>query len=71
MSGKIFYRERRKIGKGEKKPRFTVAAVFNTDIQFTAEHFKLSELEHIAKSTGAELIHLDAVKEGKKYKEKD
>lgn len=71
MAGKIFYRERRKIGKGEKRPRFTVAAVNSIDIQFTAEHFKLSELEHIAKSTGAELIFLDSDKEGKKYKKKD
>ncbi|MBP1721947.1 MAG: hypothetical protein H6Q45_559 [Deltaproteobacteria bacterium] len=28
MAGKIFYRERRKIGKEEKKPRFKIVAVY-------------------------------------------
>jgi len=32
MAGKIFYRERRKIGKEEKKPRFKIVAVARADL---------------------------------------
>jgi len=71
MAGKIFYRERRKIDKGEKKPRFTIAAVYNADIKFFAEHFKKTELEQIAKVTGCELVELESEKKANKYKEKD
>ncbi len=58
MKGKIFYRERRKVEKGEEKPRFAVAAVFNMELAFVSEHFRKSELEQIAEATGAELILL-------------
>ncbi len=58
MPGKIFYRERRKILEGEKKPRFRVAAVFDCNLKIYAEHLRMSELEHIAEETGAELILL-------------
>lgn len=67
MAGKIFYRERRKVEKGEKKPRFAVAAVYDTDIQFVSEHFKKSELEAIASATGAELILLENDENSKKH----
>lgn len=58
MSGKIFYRERRKVADGEKKPRFRVVGVFDCNVKIYAEHLRLSELEHIAEETGAQLIHL-------------
>ena len=32
MAGKIFYRERRKVGKEEKKPRFKMVAVADVDL---------------------------------------
>ncbi len=70
MPGKIFYRERRKVEKGEKKARFTVAAVSDLDIDFIAEHYKRHELEQIAGEVGAELVLLDDVKETEIYKEK-
>ena len=58
MAGKIFYRERRKVEDGEKKPRFRVAAIFDCNLKIHADHFRMSELEHIAVETGAQLIPL-------------
>ena len=54
---KIFARERRKIEKGEKKPRFRVVAA-QGDIKFFAEHIRKRELEAIAKEIGAEVVYL-------------
>lgn len=58
MSGKIFYRERRKIKDGEKKPRFRAVAVSDCNLKIYSDHLRLSELEHISEETGAELICL-------------
>lgn len=67
MTGKIFYRERRKVGKGEEKPRYAVAAVYGIDLDFVSEHFRKSELEEIATATGAELVFLTNDKKTKKH----
>jgi hypothetical protein len=67
MSGKIFYRERRKIEDGDKHSRFAVVAVFDCDIQFTGQHFKMTELETIAKETNAQLVLLESEPGSKKY----
>ncbi len=58
MPGKIFYRERRKIKDGEKKPRYRIAAAYDCPVKIYLDHFRMSELEHISKETGAELICL-------------
>ena len=58
MSGKIFYRERHKIGMNEKKPRFNLIAVSGVDIEFYSDHLRKKELERIAEETGAELVFL-------------
>lgn len=58
MAGKIFYRERRKTKEGEKKPRFRVVAVFDSNLKVYSDHLRLKELEQIAQATGAELIAL-------------
>jgi hypothetical protein len=58
MAGKIFYRERRKISDGEKKPRFRVVAVSGVDLKIYADHLRLSELKHIAEALDAELVQL-------------
>lgn len=63
MSGKIFYRERRKVEDGEKKPRFRVAAVFDCNLKIYCDHLRKSELEHLAEASGAELVLL---RKGKK-----
>lgn len=65
MSGKIFYRERLKIGQKERKPRFKLVAVADVNITFYADHLRKKELEEIAASTGAELILLKGPKDGK------
>lgn len=59
MAGKIFYRERRKVGEKEKKPRFKLVAVAGVEIVFHSEHLRKKELEQIAATVGAELVLLD------------
>ncbi len=63
MPGKIFYRERRKVDEGEKKPRFYLVAVSGTDLKIHAKHLRRSELEQIAQAVSAELVDLK-VEEG-------
>ena len=58
MSGKIFYRERNKVGTKEKSPRFALVAVAGVEIEFYASHLRKKELEEIARVTGAELVLL-------------
>ena len=60
MATKIFVRERRKIGEGEKKPRFRVVGVSGGDIKFFARHMRKKELEQIGSETGAEIVYLIA-----------
>ncbi len=59
MPGTIFYRDRRKVGEGEKKPRFTLVAVAGVDLKVFAKHVRKSELEQIAKAAGADLVFLE------------
>ncbi len=66
MAGRIFYRERRKVAEGEKKPRFTLVAVTGVDLTFYPKHMRKQELEQIAEAVGAELILL---KDGEKGEE--
>ena len=63
MSGKIFYRQRRKVEDGEKKPRFRAVAVADCNVKIYSDHLRMSELEHIAEECGADLILL---RQGKK-----
>jgi hypothetical protein len=58
MPGKIFYKEREKIKDGDEKPRFRVVGVFECKLKVYTEHLRMSELEHLAKETGAELVLL-------------
>lgn len=62
MATKIFVRERRKIEKGEKKPRFRVVGVSGSDVKVYVKHIRKSEIERINKETGAEIIYLEAGK---------
>lgn len=66
MSGKIFYRERKKVKDGDKKPRFRLVAVSDCNIKVFMDHWRLSELEHLSRETGAELVLLQ--KGGRKDK---
>jgi hypothetical protein len=62
MATKIFVRERRKVEKGEKKPRFRVVGVQGSDLKIYVKHIRKKELEQIEKETGSQIIHLDAGK---------
>ncbi len=63
MSAKIFVRERRKVEKGEKKPRFRVIGVCGIDLKLYVEHIRKQELDQIAKAVGAEVMYLETSKE--------
>ena len=65
MATKIFVRERRKIQKGEKKPRFRVVGVGGPDVKLYVDHIRKKELDQIQQETGAQIVYLDAG-EGKK-----
>jgi len=65
MAGKIFYRERLKVGVKEKKPRFKLVAVSGVDITFYGKHMRKKELEEIAEAVGAELVLIKVQKEDK------
>ncbi len=58
MAAKIFYRERHKVDKGEKKPRFMLVAVAGIDLKVYGKHLRKSELKQIADAVGAELVLL-------------
>ena len=58
MAGKIFYKERRVVKDGDKKPRFRVVGVMDCNLKIYADHLRLSELEHLAEAAQAELVLL-------------
>jgi hypothetical protein len=60
MATKIFVRERRKIEKGEKKPRFRVVGISGSDVKLYADHIRKKELDQIATESGAQIVYLDA-----------
>ncbi|WP_022665991.1 hypothetical protein [Desulfospira joergensenii] len=55
---KIFVRERRKMEKGEKKPRLRVVGISGKEVKIYTDHIRKIELEAIAKETGAQIIYL-------------
>jgi hypothetical protein len=58
MAGKIFYRERSKVGEDKKQPRFKLVAIAGMDVKFYGKHLRKTELEQVAASVGAELVLL-------------
>jgi hypothetical protein len=62
MATKIFVRERRKIEKGEKKPRFRVVGIGGSEVKIYVKHIRKKELDEIHAATGAEIIYLEAGK---------
>ena len=59
MAGKMFYRERKKVQDGAKTPRYRIVAVSGVDLKVFAEHLRKSELEHLAREVGADLVELE------------
>ena len=62
MPATIFVRERRKVEKGEKKPRFRVLGVSGGDVKIYAKHIRQKELDQISEATGAKVVVLKAGK---------
>jgi len=62
MATKIFVRERNKVEKGEKRPRFRVVGVSGSDIKIYVMHIRKKELDQISSELGAEVVYLDAGK---------
>ncbi len=60
---KIYVRERIKVGEGVRQPRYTVLAVTGGDLEVYAHHFRKTELEQMAKDTGADLVYLEPMPE--------
>ena len=67
MPSKIFVRERRKVEKGEKKPRFRVLGVSGGDLKIYVKHIRKQEMDQIADAVGADVVY---VKVDKKQKRK-
>ena len=65
MEAQIFVRERRKVEKGERKPRFRVLGVSGTDLKIYAKHIRKKELDQLADAVGAKVVHLKAEKKEK------
>lgn len=65
MASKIFVRERRKIEKGEKKPRFRILGVSGSDLKIYVKHIRKKELEQLADAAGAEAVYVKAEKKEK------
>ena len=65
MASKIFVRERRKIEKGERKPRFRVLGVSGGDLKIYVKHIRKKELDQLANAVGAEVIYLQVEKKEK------
>ncbi|MGI6488045.1 MAG: hypothetical protein GX964_04095 [Syntrophomonadaceae bacterium] len=61
--GKIFVRERRKVGEGEKKPRYNMVGVAGVDLKIYVKHIRKMELEQIAEAIGADVVVLQAGKD--------
>jgi hypothetical protein len=70
MAATIFYRDRTKVGMGEKKPRFLVVAVADANVKILAKHLRKSELEQIAEAVGAQLVELVVEDKGHKLPER-
>jgi len=55
---RIFVRERTRVGKGDKKPRFVLVATEGVDLDIFTMHVRKSELDALATAIGAEVIFL-------------
>ncbi len=55
---RIFVRERSRVGKGDKKPRFVLVAAEGVELDIFTLHVRKAELEALASATGAEVVYL-------------
>jgi hypothetical protein len=66
MASQIFVRERRKVERGEKKPRFRVMGVSGGDLKIYVNHIRKRELEQLAEAVGADVVYIKAEQKEKK-----
>jgi hypothetical protein len=64
MDAKIFIRKRRKVGEGEKKPRYRIVGVGGCDLKIYTKHLRKKEVEQIATEAGAVVVYLPEPKDG-------
>jgi hypothetical protein len=64
MQAQIFIRTRRKVEKGEKKPRFRIVGVSGADLKLYTKHIRRQELDQIAAATGAMVVELKDTGDG-------
>ena len=55
---RIFVRERTRVGKGDKIPRFVLVATEGVDLDIFTMHVRKSELDALAAAIGAEVVFL-------------
>jgi len=55
---RIFVRERTRVGKGDKKPRFILVAAEGVDLDIFTLLVRKSELDALATAIGAEVVFL-------------
>ncbi len=55
---RIFVRERSRVRKGDKKPRFVLVAAEGVDLDIFTLHVRKSELDALASAIGAEVVML-------------
>lgn len=55
---KIFVRERRHVSEGDARPRFAVVGVQGSDLKFFKTKVRRAEIDAIAESIGADVVHL-------------
>jgi hypothetical protein len=67
---KIYARERTKVGRGVKEPRFRIVAILRepgeAEARIDATHFRKMELETLAKDIGAEIRYLEPMPDEEK-----
>jgi hypothetical protein len=64
METQIFVRTRRKIEKGEKKPRFRIVGVSGADLKLYSKHIRRQELDQIAAAISAKVVELKDAGDG-------
>jgi len=55
---KIFVRERKHVGEGAGRPRFSIVAVQGADLHVYHTHIRRAELEKLAAEIGADVVYL-------------
>lgn len=69
---KIFVRNRQRVKKGAKRPRFMVVATEGLDLKINARHIRRKELDALSESVGADVVFLPGGdKTGKRASGKD